>query len=65
MFILVRSNDLEQEGTVFNSEYVVRMDSTSTDIKLKLMDGSSVRITKDEYKRLGKNIFKVVKIDEV
>lgn len=65
MFILVRSNDLEKEGIVFNTEYVVRMDSTLTDIKLKMIDGSFVRLTKDEYRKLNLNIFKVTKIDEV
>ena len=65
MFILVRANDLEHEGVVFNTDYVVRLDSTSTSVRVKLVDGSAVIITKDEYKRLNKNIFKVVKMDEV
>jgi len=65
MFILVNANDLNGEGVVFNADYVVRMDYMSTDIRLKLVDGSTIKITRDEYKRLGKNIFKVVKIDEV
>ena len=65
MFILVRSNDLTGEGVVFNSDYVVRMDSTPTNIRLTMLDKSTVVLTRDEYKRLGKNIFKVTKIDEV
>ena len=48
MFILVRANDLEQEGVVFNTDYVTRIDSTSTSVRIKLTDGSPVIITKDE-----------------
>lgn len=65
MFILVRSNDLAGEGIVFNTEHIIRMDATSTDIKITMSDRSTVRITREEYKKLGKNVFKVVKIDEV
>ena len=65
MFILVRANDLEQEGVVFNTDFVVRLDSTSTSVRIKLTDGSAVIITKDEYKRLNKKIFQTVKLDEV
>ena len=65
MFILVRANDLNHEGVVFNTDYVTRMDSTSSTVKIKLVDGSAVVITKEEYKRLNMNVFKVVKMDEV
>lgn len=65
MFIFVRSNDLEGEGIVFNTEYVVRMDSTRTNVRIKMMDNSTVIITRDEFLRLNKNIFKVTKLDEV
>ena len=65
MFILVRSNDLAGEGVIFNMEYVVRMDASPTDIKIKMIDGSTIKLTREEYKKLGKNILKVIKIDEV
>ena len=65
MFILARANDLDQEGVVFNTDYVTRIDSTSSNVRIKLVDGSAVIITKDEYKRLNKKIFKTMKLDEV
>ena len=65
MFILVNANNLDREGVVFNTDYVTRIDRTSTTVRIKLIDGSAVIITTDEYKRLNKNIFKVVKLDEV
>ena len=65
MFIYVRSNDLKGEGVAFNTEYVVRVDSTRTNVRIKMIDNSTVIITREEFKHLNKTIFKVTKLDDV